>query len=242
MKKNTYFIVFLFVWVALNESHAQEYFFGFKGGPTLAVQRWESYQRGPLFAYHGAAFLESLPSDNAGSSFFCEIGYHQRGSAERFHATQYQLPGGGIYNSPAATYSYRFHNIGLVLGARKNYETPSGKLYYYKFGFRGDYTVDVKFPYENAKNPYYPQKGFVRRVNYGVFLGGGKEFTYTEALTPFLEFSLSPDFSRQYYAPPIPNVRDPYSGGIYTIPEQKVFNVSLEVSIGIKFLRKVIYE
>jgi hypothetical protein len=187
-------------------------------------------------------FIESLPSDDKGSAFFGEIGYHQRGSAERYPAQQYTLPGGGLYNSPAITYAYRFHNIGLALGAKKNYETPSGKNYYYKFGFRGEYTAGVQFPYGSSGNPYLPQKGNVRRITYGAIVGGGKEFTYSEAMTPFIEFRVCPDFARQYYAGPIRNVRNPYSGDLYTIPEQKVINISLELSIGIKFLRKIIYE
>ena len=57
-----YRIIFLsVVWFALGHTaYAQGFAFGAKGGLTVGIQQWESFQRDPLLRYHGDLFVESL--------------------------------------------------------------------------------------------------------------------------------------------------------------------------------------
>jgi len=81
----------------------------------------------------------------------------------------------------------------------------------------------------------------VRKINYGVYIGGGLEFALSELVGAVVELNVSPDFSFQYQQPPIGNITDPFTGNSFNIAERKIVNVVLELSVGIRFLRVVEY-
>jgi hypothetical protein len=82
---------------------------------------------------------------------------------------------------------------------------------------------------------------FIRRINYGITVGGGFEFPFSEYVEGLLEFTVNPDFSMQYQQPAIPNVTDPFTGQQRTLSERQIRNLTFEVTLGIRFLRKVEY-
>ncbi|MBK7429295.1 MAG: hypothetical protein IPI60_20815 [Saprospiraceae bacterium] len=56
-----------------------------------------------------------------------------------------------------------------------------------------------------------------------------------------LELQVQPDFSRQVF---IPTTRwnNPYNGQIQQLPEQNIRNLSVELSVGFRLLREIVYE
>lgn len=246
MKKN-YTLVFA-LFLITNLTFAQEmssgFYWGVKGGGTVATQRWGQWNTQPLFRYHGVAFIESAGTSK--SSLYTSLGYHARGSAIRV------LP----YNDPFTGQLTRgfsrpfiFHNIALVAGAKSKRGQNEDMNYYYAFGMRGELTVktnlqriDTEKPGQSFVSAYEPIDNNVRRLNFGFDIAGGVEKKMSEYVTGFLELTLSPDFSRQYQQFPIQNVRDPWSGQLTTVPGQSIRNLTLELSLGVRFLRKVIYE
>jgi opacity protein-like surface antigen len=216
--------------------------FGVKGGASLAIQQWDGYQRRPLFAYHGIAFIESVPEANE-FAIFAQLGWHQKGSSE----------GGFLVTDPvtgerfrASTRKFIFNNIALTLGGKQKYDLWSNSKWYYMIGLRGEYTISTNLDqYFDEDNPnfnfFYPIPPFVEEWNYGVTVGGGIEFPFSELVSGLVEFTVNPDFSNQYIQPEIPNVRDPITGQLRSIPSSTIRNTVLELTIGIRFLRKVIY-
>lgn len=221
-------------------------YFGVKGGPTIAIQQWNTFDRNPLFGYHAVVFVESLP-EREQFSLYAQLGYHLKGSSIRrslfgnpFNAGAFSLP----------PQNFKFHNLSLVLGAKQRFTDLGGSRVFYNFGIRGDYTLDTNLDeYNNyvEANPtfagIYPidSYDFIRRINYGITVGGGFEFPFSEYVEGLLEFTVNPDFSLQYQQPAIPNVIDPFTGNTRTIPERRIRNLTFEVTLGFRFLRKVEY-
>jgi len=243
MKKTILLIAALFV--IHEQTSAQGYYFGIKGGLSLGVQSWNGFERDPLLAYHGILFIESLSEGNR-FSLFAQAGYHQRGSAFRNQLFS-NLLNGGFTRAPAT--EFIFNNASLILGGKQKYDFSAKTKVYYMFGIRGDYTVSTnlgKYELFNELNPgfaIYPFNTyeFIRRINYGLTIGGGFEFEFSEYVGGVLEFTVNPDFSDQYRQPPIPNVTDPYTNEQRTLPERRIRNLTFEVSLGFRFLREVIY-
>ena len=88
---------------------------------------------------------------------------------------------------------------------------------------------------------FFPDEFFVRNWNYGVTLGGGFEFPFSDLVGGMLEFTVNPDFSYQYKQPQIPNVYDPYTGQTRALGERLIRNVTFEMTLGIRFMRIVEY-
>lgn len=219
---------------------AQSYAFGVKGGPAIGFQRWGEGSRNVLWAHHIAAFIESSPEEGGGS-MYAQAGYHVRGSALRFQAINF---GNGQFLGQR-TDEFRFNNASLTVGF-KNRVYKGNTVLYYMFGVRGDYTLSTNLDeYSDLVQSglYYPVDQFVRKFNYGVSIGGGWEFPFSEFISGIVEFSFHPDFSRQYDSPSIPNVIDPFfpGGPTRTIPDRRIVNYTAEISIGLRFLRKIIY-
>ena len=82
---------------------------------------------------------------------------------------------------------------------------------------------------------------FIRNINYGITAGGGFETTLSEFVGLLFEFTINPDFSIQYQQPRIDNVLDPYTGNTRSIAERKIRNLTFELTVGFRFLRKVEY-
>ena len=242
MKRIT-FVILLLSFFAF-DLHAQGFAFGLKGGPTVGFQNWDGASRDPLFKYHGILFIESAQEDSP-FSLFAQAGYHIKGSAVRYNFRPVCIDANGnTFDCDFETLEYQFRNASLTLGGKKRFEKNNNTLYYL-FGVRGDFTINTNLEeYNNNRVQYfggYPADPFVRKLNYGVTVGGGIEFAISDLVGAMLELTINPDFSRQYYQPPIPNVTNPYNNQSYTIPEREIRNVALEVSVGFRFLRKVIY-
>jgi len=205
--------------------------FGPKGGLTIGTQKWDNYERRPLFTNHAALFIESLDPDYAGS-LFAQIGFHKRGSAiNRIGLTN-------IFTS-----GIEFSNLGIQLGFKKRLDPSKKFMPYYFFAVRVEYTVDTNLDEFGNSGCFYPSEVYVNKWNYGASVGGGFEYQMSEFVIPFIEFNFSPDFSLQYRSPTINAIcPNPWTGANNGIPEREIRNLSFEVSIGFKFLRKVIYE
>lgn len=218
--------------------------FGVKGGLSVGFQNWNDFQQDPLFAYHGAIYTETYGEEEP-FAIYAQIGYHVRGSAIR-NRNFVSLTTGQPFR--LNTRAFQFNNISLQLGGKRKYPFGTGfNQVYYLLGLRGEYTISTNLEeYQdfNERNPaysIYPFPEGVQRFNYGVSVGGGYEFMFQELVGGFVELSVHPDFSRQYEQPPVSNVLDPYTGQSRTIPERIIRNVSFEVSVGIRLIRKVEY-
>ena len=210
---------------------------GPKGGLTLGVQSWNGIDRQPLFAYHGALMMESF-REGSPSSFFGQIGYHKRGSSQRitfFNA-------GGTPTSRSRQ-TFEFNNVAVIFGGKRKFDTDNSKKPYYTFGVRLEYTIGTNLSqYDDPRfAAYFPIDPFVNKFNYGATVGFGIEFPFSELMGGYIEANLSPDFSRQYEQPTIPNVINPFTGQPTTLREQTIRNITFEVTVGFRFLRKIIY-
>jgi hypothetical protein len=212
-------------------------------GPSIGIQKWDnSFDREPLFKYHASLGIESVNNEDDRGALFAQVGYHVKGSANRF--SFWRISGGGV---EIFTENFLFNNISLLLGAKQ--KKPLGNAaakYFYFGGIRGDYTLNTNLKKLNEENPflrtYYPQDGFVRKWNAGVSVGGGLELGFSELIGAQVMLSVNPDLTNQYFQPPIPNVIDPFTPGqTITIPERRIRNTTIELSLGLRLLRKVEY-
>lgn len=218
----------------------QGYAFGVKAGPTLAFQQWNDFQRDPLLGWHGAVFLESLDEEDK-YSLFSSLGYHQRGAALR-----YRFNNAGLI-SPLVSSKFLFHNISLTLGARQKFDYRENVKYFYSVGIRGEYTVATNLDdyieiNQLNRSLFFPDNEFVNPVTAGLTISGGFQYHFAELGSIVVELSVMPDVTRQYFQPPIPNVADPFNPGqIRDLAAREIRNVSIELSIGLRFLNKYIY-
>ena len=227
----------------------QGFAFGVKGGLSVGFQKWgidgQGSQRDPLMAYHGIAYIESAPEDNA-FAVFAQGGYHVRGGAVRTRTRTVRDIAGNLRDLPGRSDRYEFRNVSLAFGGKqkKDFGNGDSKVYYF-MGLRGDYTINTNlFIYETFNNsfaPYYPVDGFVQKFNYGVIVGGGFEFPITDLIGMLVEVSINPDFSKQYRQPPIPNVTNPYNSMLVNLPSRELSNTTLEITLGFRFLNKIEY-
>ncbi len=214
-------------------------------GPTAGLQKWDNSQgREPLFQYHVSVAMETINNDDDRSSFVMQLGYHVKGSATRF---RYFNINSGF---PGGTYTerFKFNNISLMLGAKQRYDFGNAGTakYFYFGGLRGDYTYSTNIdnlPNANTNcNPAaYPLMGGVQRWMAGFSVGGGLEFALSELVGAQVQLSVNPDVTPQYRQNAIPNVIDICNpGNIYSIPERRIRNTTVELSVGLRLLRKVI--
>ncbi|MEM1215464.1 MAG: hypothetical protein AAGJ82_07260 [Bacteroidota bacterium] len=235
---------------------AQDYggtWFGLKGGMTLGTQQWNSFDQNPLVAYHGIFSIEGVAAEQQ-FSLFAQLGYHVKGSSIRRRLFGNAFNPGSFVTVPPRR--FMFQNISLVLGGKQVIKRIETADVYYLFGIRGDYTVDTNLDeYDRfiQANPnfagIYPLDVYyspttlvgVRRINYGITLGGGLNFPLSEYIEGVVEFTVNPDFSLQYEQPEIPNVLDPFTNQTRSIPERRIRNLTFEVTVGCRFLRKVEY-
>lgn len=216
-------------------------------GPTAGLQKWDnSSGREPLFQYHAALSMESINNEDNRGSFYMQLGYHVKGSATRYRF--FNL----ISGTPGGTYTerFKFNNFSFSLGAKQRFkESNSGRMRYFYFGgLRGDYTystnIDNLQAGSNNCNPgFYPLMGGVQRWMAGFSVGGGFEFDISELIGGQIQLSVNPDVTPQYRQNAIPNVIDLCNpGGSYNIPERRIRNTTVELSIGLRLLKKVIIE
>lgn len=224
--------------VCAQDINAQSFVFGPKLGPNIAFQRWSgNSNRGSLFAYHGAFFIESY-EENQPSSLYAEVGFHQRGSSEI--ATFNALTPNRAFRQKQR---YEFNNINLIAGAKRILNMEKKAKPYYVLALRGEYTISTNLDEYEGFGPYVPSEGGVQKLIYGVTIGGGFQYDFAELFGAAIEVTISPDISRQYFQPPISNVVNPFRSGSNAINlrEQQIRNLSLEVSAVLRLKRIVEY-
>ena len=248
MKINLLFIVFLFF--SILEIKAQSFAWGAKGGLTIANQRFNgggTYDNGLLFKYHGDLFIENAPDDPT-SVLYGQFGYHTRGHARRFRqGVAVNASNNALISIPGFTQQFVFNNLALIVGFKRR-GVLNNEHAYYGLGLRAEYTISDNLPEANTSLPLYytlsyPQTDFVKKFNYGLTLSGGYEFPFSDLVGGFVEFNVHPDISKQYFQPAInATFRDFFTGEtINGIPEQSIRNLTFELTLGFRFLRKVIY-
>ncbi|MEY4134137.1 MAG: hypothetical protein ACOYOO_06710 [Saprospiraceae bacterium] len=243
--------ILMFCWSLSASSFAQSYAFGVKGGLTVGTQKWDnSFEREPLLRQHIIAFIESAEEDQP-FALFAQAGYHVKGSAIRTFRSVFTQVDGTQVDVPATSTPFIFNNASLTLGIRQKFDFSGKKKLYYLFGIRGDYTISTKLRPDNLPasalllyGNIYPFDEFVNRFNYGATVGGGIELPFAELTGMVLEFSVNPDFSYQYNQPLIRNVINPNPfGGTnrIDIPERQIVNLTFELSLGFRFINKIVY-
>lgn len=238
------FILFSCFFAFFGRNIAQSTAYVINVGPTAGIQKWDnSAGREPLFQYHASFAMETINNDDDRGSFFMQLGYHVKGSSSRFRYFNI------ISGFPGGTYTerFKFNNFSLVLGAKQRFkEGAAGARYFYFGGIRGDYTystnIDNLSSSSNTCNPAaYPLIGGVQRWMAGVSVGGGMEFSFSELVGGQIQLSINPDVTTQYRQNAIPNVIDLCNPGtVYNIPERRIRNTTVELSIGLRLLKKVI--
>lgn len=231
--------------LAFGQMRAQSTAFVFNGGLSVGFQKWDnSFDRQPLYKYHAALTIESVNNENDNGSVFAQFGYHIRGSATRF---RFFSSGGG--NDIDFSEEFQFRNLSLLLGAKQKHPLGEKNKYFYYGGIRGDYTLNTNIDELAINNPYalryYPFIGSMKRWMIGVSLGGGLEVPFSDLIGGQLTLSVHPDFTYQYQQPSYSGTGpDPYTGTItaFSIPERRIRNITIELSLGLRLLRKVVYE
>lgn len=224
--------------------------FGVKAGPTVGFQSWSNSETELLFRYHGSLSVETY-SEDAANALFAEVGYHVRGGAQRVRGGAFQLLNSTrIVNIATQTFPYEFRNVSLSLGAKQRFSPNSLGDFYYSLAIRGEYTLsDNLSDYHPENDPFaefnlnHPFPGTnVRRWNYGISAGAGIEFMFSELVGGTVELKISPDISQQYFQQAF-SFNSTLNGQqqVRTISERRIRNVSLELSIGFRFLRIVEY-
>ena len=239
MKRFFYFVFILFL--SISFAQAQGSVYSIKGGLTLGMQKWDNHlgRRNPLTSYHIIAAIEELPEDPR-FTIFAQLGYHARGTSMR---TTFFSNSGNRFDQNLAI---QFNNIALAVGAKKKLNNWRKMTPYYMLGVRGEYTVKTnlaQFQKYNINYPIYPydKKEYIKKFNYGAIFGGGFEFPFNDLMGGLLEFTVNPDFSRQYEQPAISGVINKYNNQPINIPQRKIVNLTFEISLGLRFLRKVEY-
>ena len=219
-------------------TEAQSFIFGVKGGPVIATQNWSNFQRNPLLDGHGIVFIETWAEGDP-NVLFAQLGYHTRGSSLRQIFVNQNLG----FNPQ--TRSFRFRNLALTIGAKRRHLFTDRYNVFYSVGIRGEYNISTnldEFVASNISAPTtYPLNQFVVPFTYGIYGGGGAEFEISDLIGAVVELSVNPDLSRQYFQPPLNNVINPVNGMIVSLREKEIRNISIEISFGFRFLRKVVY-
>jgi len=241
--KNRNIIAAIIILFYSSLSVSQSYYFGIKGGSSLGYQKWESFNQKPVFTFHIASFIESYSEANPLNSLYAQFGFHNRGSALR-NALVYTLDGSRDY---LPTQKFIFKNLSLGLGAKRKQQINDNLKSFYSFGLRLEYTTGTNLDdYVEINNrystPYFPDNLFVKKFMYGATVGGGLEFSFSELIEGLFEISVNPDLSNQYDQPEIQGIVDPYHpSNTTTLRRRRIKNTTIEVTFGIRFMRKVEY-
>ncbi|PPK85712.1 hypothetical protein CLV84_2615 [Neolewinella xylanilytica] len=219
------------------------YLWGIRGGFSLGSQDWSNIETELNLGFHGDLFLESIPAQGT-FSFWGSVGYHQRGSRiSRRRAITFQ--GNGV-TLPAD--DFVFNNLVLSIGGKQVVAPLGLGDAYYLIGVRAEYNVGTNLEEYDllsttqgiAFRSAYPLNSyeFINRFTYGATVGGGVILPLTERIGGFVELTAQPDLSFQYNQGPINNVVDPFGSGNTTLGERAIRNFTIEISLGLRFLRK----
>lgn len=222
------------------------YYFGVRGGLSLGSQDWSNIDTELNLGLHGDLFLESIP---AGGNFILwgQLGYHQRGSRiSRRRVITFQ--GNGI-TLPAD--NFQFNNIVLSVGGKQLIGYTALADLYYVLGVRGEYNLSTNLgEYDRlsasqgiAFRNNYPINSyeFINRFTYGITAGAGANFLLADAIGVFAELTAQPDLNFQYNQGQINNVINPSGPGNTTLGERAIRNFTIELSVGLRFLRHYTY-
>lgn len=208
--------------------NAQQMGFGVKGGLLVGTQQGKR----PLFSYHGDLFFEKLGTWQGNQTprrlgFVASLGYHRRGAS-------YNV--GSFNNSSRTIISDIFNNLSLAALFKGGYQLKNF-VPYYAAGLRLDYTLSTQMV-----NPFDAQG--VRPFNFGLWLGGGLEWEPpTLPFGLFIEISIHPDLTPQilFTKGTVIEYRNPFTNKVtyQTInQDRRVTNISLELTLGIKFIQR----
>jgi len=201
----------------------QGYYVGAKAGISLNQQRWNNLERDILFTPFIDFLMESYDEGSL-SSLYMTVGFHTRGSAIRG-------PGFAAFNK------YKFYNSVLEVGGKRMISNDRTYNGYYILGLRLEYTLGTNFgDFTTTNFNNLVSTDFVRRLNYGLTVGGGFERSLGEGVIGFVELAVNPDLSKQYEQLGFLTYTDQF-GMERTLSSQEVRNISLEVKVGVKFLR-----
>jgi hypothetical protein len=226
--------VLSFLFIGCSVLPSQSFYFGPKGGLTLGLQNWNGFERDPLIAYHGAITFETYKEDNP-NSFVIQLGYHKRGSAEN---ALFILGGGNAFRQRQ---NFQFNNAVLTFAGKRLLGYTEGPQPYYTFGARIEYTVSTNLQQYEQYAGYFPIDAFVNKFNYGASIGFGFEKKISELVGAYVEAVISPDLSKQYEQIGQFTIISPLTGQSITLRDQAIRNITFELSVGFKFLRKVVY-
>ena len=233
MKNKIICILIVAANAGLGTLNAQSFWFGPKGGGGLGFQNWQNSQTNTLFTPNADIFIESYDEENKGA-VYASLGYHLRGSALRAFDFNGQL---------FSNQGFKFRNLVAEAGWKKYLLKEKVYQPYFGFGLRGEYTLSNNLAdYSRFGNPFYPDVELARKWMYGVTVAGGFEYTLKDMIKCFIELSLMPDLSDQYFQPPLRNIIDPWTRQKVDLEERRIRNITFEVKVGFKFLRKVVYE
>lgn len=246
MKKVLFSITFLLFVSFLSAQEYGGYYFGVKGGPIIGIQNWQGLSRQALFAWQGDIFLESLQAEGGNASMFGQLGIHQRGSAIR--NTRFRSNSTGNPFGPPGR-NIIFNNLVLSVGVKQNFIKSSKTKAYYLIGARVEYNINTNldiYSEFNLNNPVYSiypydDDTYIRDITYGIIAGTGITFPLNHVMDGILEASFNPDFALQYAQPAVQNVTDPYTGEPRTVPERSIRNITFEITVGLRFMRKIEY-
>lgn len=214
-----------------NLCDAQSFWFGPKGVMSFNVQQWNGFERDPYVSFNGDIFIET-EDEFSRSSLYAQIGYHTRGSSSRVN----------FLNGNAFNQSFQFNNLVLEIAAKQKLTSKINAGPYYLLGVRGEYTLSTNLnEFNSFGSAFYPIDDFVRKLNYGVTVGGGWEFEFSELIGGLIELTVNPDLSKQYDQPPLQNVINPFNNQTVNLQAREVRNLSFEVKFGLRFMRKVEY-
>lgn len=224
-------ITSFFLLILCTASNGQSYNFGVRVGPSVGFQQWNGFDQNALFAYHGAVFIESFTEDSP-SSLYAQVGYFTRGSAFRSFS----------FNGFSLSQGFKFNNLSLTVGAKNIFRDVGSTKAFYTVGIRGDYTLSTNLTeYDRFGSPFYPNDEFVNKINYGLSIGGGIQYQLSEFIGGSLEVTINPDVSKQYQQPQLDNIINPYTNQQTSINAREIRNLSIDISLSIRFLRKVEY-
>lgn len=232
MRANSIIFVLLFLGLSSLSLQAQSFWFGPKGGIGLATQQGSGSNNQAAFAGHVGFFIESYTEDeNSPGSFYASLGLHQRGSSIRSFRT--------FENFFVPSFSFIYNNVSLQVGIKKF----TNNRFYYMVGIRGEYTAftNIDEAAGGFTSPNFPIQEYILPITAGISGGAGYQYNIAELYGVAIELSVHPDFFNQYRSPEIPNVINPVNNQPITVRAKEIRNTTVELSLSMRFLRKVIY-
>ncbi len=226
-------IVCSFILISLSSSQlrGQSFWFGPQGGVGIVTQQGSGFSNQAAFAGHVGFFMETYSEEELPGALYASLGLHQRGGGLRSFRT--------FDNLFVPSISFIYNNVSLQVGIKKFANTH----FYYKVGIRGEYTAFTNLDEASGSfsSPNFPINEYVVPVTAGISGGAGYQYNIADLYGVAIEFSIHPDFFNQYRSPEIPNVINPVTNTLITVPARQIRNTSIELTLSMRFLRKVIY-